>query len=404
MLAWTPLVALGFVAVVYCAALRRCSRSPGIPIPPRTSGAVVLYEVLRFSIFYVLFCGVQFGVRSYMAWHAERLRAERHERLSQQAQLLQLTQQLQPHFLFNALNTVSSLIHSDPDLADALLTQLAALLRAATDAGQRPEQPLADELKLLRGYAAIMVERFGDRVRLRWDIDDGRAALRACRRSALQPLLENCFRHVVEPRRATTHIVVRARRDGALLVIEVEDDGGVLAAPPVFGVGLRQPAAPAARRCTAPRRARSCAPREGGGVGRDGAAAMRVLIVDDEAPARAQLRRMLGGVRRRRGGRRGGRRRRRRWSWSASSRPTRCSSTCRCPRSSGLDVAASLPDGAPALVFVTAFDRFALQAFDANAVDYLLKPVEPERLARAVQRLRAPAGAARRTPARRRNC
>src|SRR5205085_6935792 len=64
------------------------------------------------------------------------------------------------------------------------------------------------------------------------------------------------------------------------------------------------------------------------------------------------------------------------------------------PEASGLDVAASLPDGGPAVVFVTAFDRYALQAFDAQAVDYLLKPVEPERLARAVQRLRE-----RRTPA-----
>jgi len=211
----------------------------GQTIPSAPSGAVVIYEALRFSIFYVLFCGVQFGVRSYLAWHGERLRAERHERLSQQAQLLQLTQQLQPHFLFNALNTVSSLIHSNPDLADSLLTQLATLLRAATDMGQRPEQPLADELKLLHGYAAIMAERFGDRVRLRFEIDD---AVLACAvpTLGLQPLLENCFRHVVEPRRATTHIVVRARRrDPARVVIEVEDDGGAFTAPPVYGVGLR---------------------------------------------------------------------------------------------------------------------------------------------------------------------
>ena len=59
------------------------------------------------------------------------------------------------------------------------------------------------------------------------------------------------------------------------------------------------------------------------------------------------------------------------------------------PGIDGLDVAASLPDPAPAVVFVTAFDRYALPAFDAAAIDYLLKPVEPERLARAVQRLRA---------------
>jgi two-component system LytT family sensor kinase len=236
MLVWTPLVALGFVGVVF--ALRYALLAlAGQAIPPPPTAAIVLYEVLKFSIFYVLFCGVQFGVRSYMAWHGERLRAERHERLSQQAQLLQLTQQLQPHFLFNALNTVSSLIHSNPDLADALLTQLATLLRAATDVAQRAEQPLADELKLLKGYAAIMAERFDERVRVQWQIDD--AAL-ACPvpTLGLQPLLENCFRHVVEPRRATTHITVRARRNGERVVIEVEDDGGVLTGPVTFGVGL----------------------------------------------------------------------------------------------------------------------------------------------------------------------
>src|SRR5580693_8839641 len=58
------------------------------------------------------------------------------------------------------------------------------------------------------------------------------------------------------------------------------------------------------------------------------------------------------------------------------------------PEVDGFDVAASLPDGGPALVFVTAFDQYAVRAFDAQAADYLLKPVEPERLARTVQRLR----------------
>jgi LytS/YehU family sensor histidine kinase len=165
------------------------------------------------------------------------VRAQRHEAQLREAQLAQLTQQLQPHFLFNALNTVSSLIHTDPQLADTLLTRLATLLRAATDAGQRPQQTLADELTLLHAYADIMVERFSDRVSLTWQIDP--AAL-ACivPTLALQPLLENCFQHVVEPRRAPTCIVVRARREGGRLHIAIEDDGGVLADPPVFGVGL----------------------------------------------------------------------------------------------------------------------------------------------------------------------
>ncbi|MFZ2653043.1 MAG: LytTR family DNA-binding domain-containing protein, partial [Burkholderiaceae bacterium] len=112
-----------------------------------------------------------------------------------------------------------------------------------------------------------------------------------------------------------------------------------------------------------------------------------VLIVDDEAPARARLRRLLAAaadvdvvgeaadadaaLR-----------------MCAELTPEALFLDVQMPGASGLDVAASLPDPAPAVVFVTAFDHYALQAFDAAAVDYLLKPVEPDRLARALQRLR----------------
>ncbi|HEX2539665.1 MAG TPA: histidine kinase [Caldimonas sp.] len=236
-LVWTPLIALAFVLVVQ--GLRAALYAAfGMTHRISPAGPLLLYETSRFAIFYVLFVGIQFGVRSYIAWTEARVETERQRALSQQAQLLQLTQQLQPHFLFNALNTVSSLIHSEPDRADALLTELAALLRAATDAGQRPRQSLEDELRLLRAYAAIMSARFADRVGLRWDIDP--ASLRCeVPTLCLQPLLENCFRHVVEPRRAATAIVVSSRLADGVLTIAVDDDGGRLDAPPAFGVGLR---------------------------------------------------------------------------------------------------------------------------------------------------------------------
>lgn len=235
--AWLPLTALGFVGVMY--ALRHAIYAlAGHPYRHGPWADVIVYEAVKFAIFYLLFLGVHFGLRSYRAWHAERLRTEHQARLAQEARLAQLTQQLQPHFLFNALNTVSSLIHTDPDLADTLLTRLATLLRAATDAGQRPTQPLADELVLLEAYAQIMTERFADRAHVSWEID---AAARACPvpTLGLQPLLENCFHHVVERRLAPTHMVVRARLlEGARLRIEVEDDGDLRSEPPVYGVGL----------------------------------------------------------------------------------------------------------------------------------------------------------------------
>jgi hypothetical protein len=234
--AWLPLHAVGFVATMYL--LRRGIYAvAGIPFRHGPWVGVLAYEVGKFVLFYALLGGVHFGVRANRAWAAARLQAEQQARLAKEAQLAQLTQQLQPHFLFNALNTVSSLIHSDPDLADTLLTRLATLLRAATDASRRPEQPLADELTLLEAYAEIMTQRFADRVQVQWAIA---AEARGCMvpTLGLQPLLENCFVHVVERRRAMTHIVVRAACAQGRLAIEIENDGDVLAAAPVHGVGL----------------------------------------------------------------------------------------------------------------------------------------------------------------------
>ena len=117
---------------------------------------------------------------------------------------------------------------------------------------------------------------------------------------------------------------------------------------------------------------------------------LRLLIVDDEPPARARLRRLLqaqpgvqvvgeadSGLQA--------------LALADALRPDALLLDVQMPELGGLDVAASLPDraqGGPAVVFVTAYDAYALPAFDAAAVDYLLKPVDPARLARALQRLR----------------
>ena len=235
-LAWLPLAGPAFVVVVF--SLRALAFGlAGQPYEHDAWGDAMVYELPKFAVYFGLFAGVQFGARAYRAWHVERLRAERMSSLTQQAKLAQLTQQLQPHFLFNALNTISALIHDQPDRADALLGRLASLLRAATDAAQRPVQTLADESALVRGYAEIMLQRFGDRARIDWQIDDAALACSVPTLS-LQVLLENAFKHVVEKRRAATSIHIQARcRDGQLR-LAVQDDGGVLPAAPVFGVGL----------------------------------------------------------------------------------------------------------------------------------------------------------------------
>jgi two-component system LytT family response regulator len=125
---------------------------------------------------------------------------------------------------------------------------------------------------------------------------------------------------------------------------------------------------------------------------------VRALIVDDEAPARRKLRRMLAAFadvevvgEAADGGHA--------LALAEDLQPDVIFLDVQMPEVDGFDVAASLPDGGPALVFVTAFDRHALQAFDTDAADFLLKPVEPERLGRAIERLRASARGAPRPAA-----
>lgn len=186
-----------------------------------------LYESMKLSIFLGLFIVIRFGVKSYHALLEEKLRAQQAGALLAQARLQHLGRQMQPHFLFNALNTISALMHSDVDKADATLLQLSDVLRAALELGERHQAPLSAELALARGYAGVMAARFGERVELAWHIDDALLATPVPVMS-LQPLMENVFKHTVERRRGCTRITVSARRVGDALVLGVEDDAGCL--------------------------------------------------------------------------------------------------------------------------------------------------------------------------------
>lgn len=197
-----------------------------------------VYESLRITVFVGMFILIRFGILSYLELLEEKLRAEKSRTLMRQAQLQRLTQQMQPHFLFNALNTISSLMRSDVDRADATLIQLADVLRATLDASEQPETTLAAELRLVRAYTRVMEERFAGRVTVDWDIADDALACNVPVMS-VQPVLENVFKHTVERRRQPTSIVVRALCQHGRLLVSVTDDGGTLAADLDTGTGLR---------------------------------------------------------------------------------------------------------------------------------------------------------------------
>lgn len=188
---------------------------------------IFVYESLKLTVFAGLFTVIAFGLLSYRELLGARLRAEQANALLREAQLQSLARQMQPHFLFNALNTISSLMHTDVARADATLVQLADLLRAALALGERPQATLAEELRLARAYAGVMEERFDGRARVEWRIDEALLGI-ALPAMSVQPLLENVFKHTVERRRDPTRMTVSATRDGEHVMLRVEDDGGIL--------------------------------------------------------------------------------------------------------------------------------------------------------------------------------
>jgi two-component system, LytTR family, sensor kinase len=135
-----------------------------------------------------------------------------------------LSVQLQPHFLFNTLNTIAEMVHHDADKADHMITSLSDLLRRALELGARQEIPLDDELNLLSRYLDIQRTRFGERLRATCHVaDDVRHA--AVPVLLLQPIVENAIQHGVAARSAGGRIDIDVRRDGARLIITVTDDG-----------------------------------------------------------------------------------------------------------------------------------------------------------------------------------
>ena len=196
-----------------------------------------VYEAIKISLYAGLFTTIGFGLLSWREMVDARLRAQQADTLLREARLAQLTGQMQPHFLFNTLNTISSLMHVDVARADATLVRLAGLLRATLELGARSEAPLADELRLAQDYTAIMVERFEGRVSIDWQVDPAALAV-PVPAIGLQPLLENVFRHTVERRRGMTAIRVAAVLEAGMLVLRVEDDAGMLVPNHTPGIAL----------------------------------------------------------------------------------------------------------------------------------------------------------------------
>jgi len=182
--------------------------------------------------------GVVHAVEYARSLRETRLRATQLEHRLSEARLEVLRSELQPHFLFNALHAISTLMHRNVEAADEMVTQLGDLLRLSLDARNVQEVPLREELGALEPYLNILRIRFGDRLTVSVDVDpevlDVRVPL-----FILQPLVENAVNHGISRRAGAGTIAIRARGvDGSLQMTVADDGAGLDSTSVAEGIGL----------------------------------------------------------------------------------------------------------------------------------------------------------------------
>jgi signal transduction histidine kinase len=204
--------------------------------PPRW-GALLVSSMLRNFLTGCLIVGV-----GHALVYARRSRARERQAQVLQEQLTQarldaLSAQLNPHFLFNALNSIAEMVHHDADAADRMLVQLGGLLRHSLESSRQQHTSLRDELGAIDCYIGIEQVRLGDRLRFRQHISEDALGARVPR-LMLQPLVENAITHAVANREAPSEVEVRAWCEGDRLALELTNDGDGRSATAGFGMGL----------------------------------------------------------------------------------------------------------------------------------------------------------------------
>jgi two-component system LytT family sensor kinase len=173
---------------------------------------------------YSAIVGISYALAYNRESRARALRAAHLEARLAEARLKTLEAELHPHFLFNTLHAISTLVHTAPDSADRMISRLSDLLRITFSRSGAACIPLNEELEFLQKYLEIEQTRFQDRLTVAYDIDPDTLDAEVPR-LILQPLVENAIKHGVAPRMGPGAISIGSRRDGDRLCLEVRDNG-----------------------------------------------------------------------------------------------------------------------------------------------------------------------------------
>jgi signal transduction histidine kinase len=204
------------------------------------SGFWMYWLVSTLALQFVIYAGLVAAAHGVEYYRRSRDREHVEAQLTE-TRLQLLSMQLQPHFLFNTLNTIAEMVHEDPDKADTMIAGLSDLLRRTLDLGAVQAIPLGDELELVSRYLEIQKARFGDRLRAHVSVAPGALGARVPT-LLLQPLVENAIRHGLAARLDAGRIDIEARIERETLIITVTDEGSgeeeeTIAGPERVGLG-----------------------------------------------------------------------------------------------------------------------------------------------------------------------
>jgi len=210
---------------------------PKVMFTPEWLAGMATVSVIISAVLSVIFFGRARSARAEAALQAERLRAERIEREAALANLRALQAQIEPHFLFNTLANVTSLIDLQPATAKRMLESFIRFLRASLAATRTQSTTLAMEGELIRAYLDVLQVRMASRLRYLVDVPAELASF-ALPPMLLQPVVENAIGHGLEPKVEGGEVELRAMREPGGVAIEVADTGVGFGATTRGGVGL----------------------------------------------------------------------------------------------------------------------------------------------------------------------